>query len=252
MEERKTVPFLVKWNNAEGGYSEGPLSLLWSLIESYKVDIFDVSLSRITRDFLGFMKLSNHLSLELGTEFTLMASNLLYLKSKALLPDPGYEEDEPEPALPKELVEKLLEYKKFQLAGKKLSLLEKFSSAMMRRESNQVLSFGTEEETWLDLNLIDLISAFNGILQKSAVNIEEPELLIAEQELSVSDKMDYIISSLENSGGEIYFSEVFYSAEPENMDIVISFMAILELVKQKITRVMQNVMFGDIKLFLVR
>lgn len=242
-----TVPFLVQWNDGQGGISSGPLSLLWSLIESYKVDIFDVSLSRITRDFLSFIKLSNSLSIELGTEFTLMASNLVYLKSKALLPDPGYEEEKIEPPLPKELVNKLLEYKKFQLAGKKLAELEAISASMFRREHSQVFAFASEEDSWLDVSLIDLIAAFNGILKKNAINIEEPDILIASQEYSVDEKIQYIQSYLATNG-ELYFSQVFYSENPETMDIVVSFLAVLEMVKQRYIVVKQHSMFGDIKI----
>ncbi|EMO59788.1 ScpA/B-like protein [Leptospira santarosai str. CBC1416] len=111
MNEESGKSFVVQWNNGEGGLSEGPLSVLWSLIESYKVDIFDVALSRITRDFLNFLRISETLSLELSAEYALMAANLIYLKSKALLPDPGFEEEDYEPPLPPELVEKLLEHK---------------------------------------------------------------------------------------------------------------------------------------------
>ncbi|MEM7179974.1 MAG: segregation/condensation protein A [Spirochaetota bacterium] len=245
--EQKTVPFLVRWNNEEGGYSEGPLSILWGLIESYKVDIFNVSLSRITRDFLSFLKLSDTVSLDLGTEFTMMASNLVYMKSKALLPDPGYEEEDTEPPLPKELVDKLLEYKKFQLAGRKLSDMEKIASSVFKRESNQILDFATDEDVWLDVNLIDLIAAFNTILQDTPVNLEDPDILIATQDYSVSDKIEFISNALVEKG-ELHFSEIFYEENPESMDVVVSFLAILEMVKQKLLAIFQHKLFGDIKL----
>lgn len=247
LEEQKAVPFLVRWNNPEGGFSEGPLSLLWNLIDSYKVDIFDVSLSRITRDFMGFLKLSDSISLDLGTEFTIMASHLVYLKSKALLPDPGYEEEETEPSLPKELVDKLLEFKKFQKAGRNLAEMERLAQSVFKRETNQVLDFATEQDTWLDVRLVDLIIAFNNILQEKAVNIADPEILMATQDYSVSDKIDFIVESLHKKG-EIQFSEIFYQEEPETMDIVISFLAILEMVKQKLANILQSQTFGDIKI----
>ncbi|NBU97395.1 MAG: ribulose phosphate epimerase, partial [Spirochaetia bacterium] len=92
MENAESSLFLVKWNTNEGGWTEGPLSVLWSLIESYKVDIFEVSLSRITEDFITFLKLARNLPIEISSEFTKMAASLVYLKSKALLPNPGFEE----------------------------------------------------------------------------------------------------------------------------------------------------------------
>jgi segregation and condensation protein A len=87
----ENIQFLVKWSTNEGGWTEGPLSVLWTLIESYKIDIFEVSLSRITEDFIQFLRLAKNLPIELSSEFTKMAASLVYLKSKALLPNPGFE-----------------------------------------------------------------------------------------------------------------------------------------------------------------
>jgi segregation and condensation protein A len=249
--ETDSVPFLVQWNDESGSVSSGPLSLLWSLIESYKVDIFQVSLSRITKDFLGFIKLSNTLSIELGTEFTLMASNLVYLKSKALLPDPGFDEDNStESALPKELVERLLEYKKFQQAGKKLLELEALAASVFRKEHSQHLAFSSEEDVWLDVSLVDLILSFKDIINKQMPDPEIPNILLASQEYNVDEKIEHITSLLRNRG-EVYFSDIFYSSEPETMDIVISFLAVLELVKQGTIVAKQHQLFGDIKLISV-
>jgi segregation and condensation protein A len=244
------VPFLVRWNTADGGLSEGPLSLLWSLIESYKVDIFEVSLSRITEDFINFIKHAKNLPIELGAEFTKMAASLVLLKSKALLPNPGFEEVETEPTLPKELVDKLLEHKKFQLAGQKLAEIDLIQSAVFKRDSGQILINFPEDENWLDVDLIELIAAFNEILGKSSSNQEVPNLLVAESKYSIQDKIDKIETKLQVSK-EIYFSEIFDSDEPEVYDIVYSFMALLEIVKLKKVKIKQHKMFGDIKIFLV-
>ncbi len=241
--------FLVKWNTTDGGFTEGPLSLLWSLIESYKVDIFEVSLSRITEDFINFLKHSKNLPLELGSEFTKMAASLVYLKSKALLPNPGFDEIENEPSLPKELVDKLLEHKKFQIAGKKLAELDLIQSSVFKRESNQIIMDFPEDENWLDIDLIDLIAAYNSILNREAVNEETPNLLIAESNYSIDDKIRMIEDKLQFQK-EIYFSEIFESEDPETYDIVYSFMALIEIVKLKKVKIKQHKMFGDIKIFL--
>lgn len=250
LEKKQDYPFIVKWNNSEGGVSEGPLSLLWNLIESYKVDILDVSLSKITNDFIKFIQLSKGLSIELGTEFAIMAANLLYLKSKALLPDPGFEEENTETTLPKELVEKLLEYKKFQLAGQKLGILDKIQSSVFRRESNQVLIDFPDDENYLDVSLIDLISAFNTILEKSAVNEEVPDTVDMSIEFNVEDKIA-LITEMMNKRHDIFFSEVFETEEPQNLEITVTFLAILELIKTKTIKVVQHVVFGDIKIIRV-
>ena len=245
-----SLPFTIRWNNPEGGYSEGPLSLLWSLIESYKVDIFDVSLSKITEDFIQFIKLSKTISIELSTEFIKMAANLVYLKSKSLLPNPGFEEIESEVKLPKELVEKLLEHKKFQLAGRKLGEIDEITAGVFKRESNQILIDFPTDENWLDLDLLDLISAFNNILETRAVNEEIPNLLIADQDYSI-DKKITMIEELLQQRKEIDFSDIFDSTEPDTYDVVFSFLALLEIVKLKKVAIKQHKMFGNIKIFLV-
>ena len=249
-EEKDSLPFTIRWNNPDGGYSEGPLSLLWSLIESYKVDIFDVALSKITEDFIKFIQLSKTISIELSTEFIKMAANLVYLKSKSLLPNPGFEEFESEAKLPKELVEKLLEHKKFQLAGRKLGEIDEISAGVFKRESNQILIDFPADENWLDLDLLDLISAFNNILETRAINEEIPNLLIADQDYSI-DKKIKTIEELLIQRGEIDFSDIFDSTEPDTYDIVFSFLALLEIVKLKKVAIKQHKMFGNIKIFLV-
>ncbi|EMY77987.1 ScpA/B protein [Leptospira weilii serovar Ranarum str. ICFT] len=238
--------FVVQWNNGEGGLSEGPLSVLWSLIESYKVDIFDVSLSRITRDFLSFLRISETLSLELSAEYALMAANLIYLKSKALLPDPGFEEEDYEPPLPPELVEKLLEHKKFQLTAKKLSEMDQNQTGVFRRESNATLD---EDENWLDVSLLDLISAFHEILESQSEEPEIPTLLTAPHRFTVEEKMEKILSSLREKK-EVSFPELFQRERPEKAEIVATFLALLELSKQRILRAKQHKLFGEIRLFL--
>ncbi len=237
-------PFVVRWNSLEGGLAEGPIQVLWDLIDSYKVDIFDVSLSRITRDFIQFIKTSEKLSIELTSEFALMASHLVYWKSKALLPDPGFEEDDIEPPLPQELVEKLLEHKKFQMAGQRLGDLDRIASGVFTRESNQVLE---EEEAWLDVSLVDLISAFNSLLE--SISEEKTEIPVYEgyEHYSIEDKMAYILQILEDQN-EIKFEELFTKGNPSKKEIVAVFLAMLETVKIRKTRILQNSLFGEIKI----
>ncbi|TGL57970.1 ribulose phosphate epimerase [Leptospira ognonensis] len=240
----QTPEYVVRWNNQDGGLTEGPISVLWSLIDSYKVDIFEVSLARITSDFIQFLRTTQLLSIELTSEFAVMASHLVYLKSKALLPDPGFEEEDYDPPLPKELVDKLLEHKKFQIAGQKLAELDRITSGMFARETNQVLE---EEETWLDVSLVDLISAFNSILEKESLNDESPAIYEGHQQYSVEEKMEYLLSQLD-AKGEIRFPDIFSVANPDKKEIVAAFLAVLETVKIRLCKVVQHQVFGEIKI----
>ncbi|MCB1191626.1 MAG: segregation/condensation protein A [Leptospiraceae bacterium] len=251
--ELEQIPFLVKWKDGEGGITQGPLTVLWELIESYKVDIFEISLSRITSDFLSFITLSQKLSINLGIDFTYTAANLVYMKSKALLPDPGFEEEEDKNQfLPKELVEKILEHKKFQLTGKKLSELELWATSYLERESNKVIGGEfNEENEWIDVSLLELVVAFHNILNKETANKEFPNLDLIYQDYSINDKIKYIEDILYLKK-EVYFSELPRSSKLDNLEIVITFLAILEIVKIKTARLMQHKMFGDIKIVLIK
>lgn len=243
MSRNESHTFVVQWSNLDGGISEGPIQVLWSLIDSYKVDIFDVSLSRITRDYIQFLKTSESLSLELTSEFALMASHLVYWKSKALLPDPGFEEDEFDPPLPQELVEKLLEHKKFQIAGQKLGELDRIASGIFSRDTNQVIDEG---DSWLDVSLVALISAFHSYLEKAALTEENSKIFDPVEHYSIEEKMDLLLSILEKRG-EILFQELF-SKKPSRREIVAVFLAVLETVKIKKTQVLQRETFGELKI----
>ncbi len=242
--------FKVQWSSPEGGFSEGPLTLLWSLIESYKVDIFEVSLSKITEDFIRFIQLAKNLPIELSSEYAKMAASLVYLKSKALLPNPGFEEAEDEPSLPKELVEKLLEFKKYQIAGTRLGSMDSIQAAVFKRESSQILIDFPEDENWLDLDLIQLISAFNSLLSRQIGEEAKPSLLLAESDYSIQDKIRHIEDLLAFKK-EILFSEIFEKEDIEVLDIVYSFLALLEIVKIKPVKIQQHKMFGDIRIVLI-
>ena len=129
--------FQVSWVNSEGEPEEGPLTLLWQLIESYRVDIFEISLIKITEDFLKFITSMESIRVEVASSFAVMASRLLYYKSKALLPDPGFEDNDTEPRLPPELIQQLLEYRRFQNAADRFRELEDITSGMFTRKTGR-------------------------------------------------------------------------------------------------------------------
>ena len=161
--------FPVSWLNSDGEPEQGPMYVLWELIESYKVDIFEVSLHRITEDFLNFLRRAGELQVELASSFTVMASRLLYYKSRALLPDPGFEESDEESRLPPELVQQLLEYRKFQFAAERLGDLDETSAGMLTRKTGLVPDTGSAETNeWLDASLVDLIQAYSNVLNRAS------------------------------------------------------------------------------------
>ena len=165
----------------------GPLDLLWDLIKKAKINITEISISQITEQYINYLKMLENLNVKIASEFIRMASDLLYYKSKALLPTGDIEDEHFVPALPPELIQKLLEYKKFQQSSK--DLLEKFDqqSNVFSRENN--LENIIEQEDYIDVTLFDLLRAFTEVIE-SNIEIEQEEIVF--DEILVSDRIDFI------------------------------------------------------------
>lgn len=244
--------FFVTWMNGEGETEEGPLTVLWKLIESYRIDIFDVSLLKITIDFMNFMQRAGELKIDLASPFIVMAARLLFYKSKALLPDPGFEESESDPRLPPELIQQLLEYRRFQMASEQLRELDDITSGMFTRTAPYVPPKGEsdENEDWLELDLVDLIRAYSDMVQRLTVGKEEERNYeISAENFSVDEKMSYIRQLLQDAVSFAFF-DLFENPSAVILgELVVTFLAILELTKLREIIVKQERIFGEIRIF---
>ena len=223
---------------------EGPLDLLWYLIKREEVDIYDVSLERITQQYLEFMEAFKALDLELAGEFIVMAANLIYIKSRTLLPvsvqPPEDEAEEEDPRW--ELVRQLIEYKKFKDAAAQLHDREVAREALFSRVSEAQNAL--PERPLGEVSVFDLINAFNGILKR--LNQKEDLREIFEENFTVSDKIELVLKLL-SSGVPMLFTELF-SGVASRAEIVVTFLAILELIRVKQVSAVQEVAFGEIML----
>jgi segregation and condensation protein A len=225
---------------------EGPLDLLLYLIKKDEVDIYDISIERITQQYLEFMDAFKILDLELAGEFIVMAANLIYIKSRSLLPahvqPPEEDAEEEDPRW--ELVRQLVEYKKFKDAAAQLGRREMEQASMFNRlpepEGNAA------ERPLGDVSVFDLISAFNNVLKR----IQQREDLreIFEENFTVSDKIDLIMKITGNVA--LKFTELFARAASRT-EIVVTFLALLELIRLKQIRAVQSEPFGEIEVLRV-
>ncbi len=222
---------------------EGPLDLLLYLIKRDEVDIYDVSIERITGQYLEFMAGLEVLNLDWAGEFVVMAANLIYIKSRALLPayaqPPEEEAEEEDPRW--ELVRQLLEYKKFKdaaghLAGRELAREKIFARLPERVE--------VAERPLGEVSVFDLIGAFNAILKR--LNATEETREIFEERYTVSDKIEWI-GKMIAGGVALRFSELFSDAATRT-EVVVTFLALLELIRLKQVRAVQTEAFGEIEL----
>ncbi|MBW7858708.1 MAG: segregation/condensation protein A, partial [Leptonema sp. (in: Bacteria)] len=227
------------------GEEEGPLYVLWQLIESYRIDIFDISIHRITEDFLKFIERASALQMDLVSSFALMASRLVYYKSRALLPDPGFEEAENESRLPPELIEQLLEYRRFQLAADTFREMEDLTSFMLSRPQTEIRSFDPVEV----YDIVDLVESYVKLLRRIEKQEEpEPFLEIINQELNVEERISQIRHFIETVDG-FDFVDLFQNLPLSRMLIVVTVLAILELARLREIIIIQTETFAKIQIF---
>ena len=225
---------------------EGPLDLLLYLIKRDEVDIYDISIERITKQYLEYMEAFQVLNIEVAGEFIVMAANLLYIKSRMLLPkDQQMAEEDAEEDDPRwELIRQLIEYKKFKEAAARLREREAMQEQLFPRAPvTPDLAPVADNLLIEEVGIFDLINAFQKVLKRIGSQKEDLREIFAEN-FTVSDKIDHLLR-LTSSGVSIRFEECFAGAATRT-EIVVTFLAMLELIRLKRLRVRQEAHFGEI------
>ncbi len=225
---------------------DGPLDVLLFLIKKNEVNIYDIPIAQITEQFLEYLDYAITPDLDNLTDFYSMAADLIYIKSRMLLPvEVTFGEDELEDPR-QELVEKLIEYQKF----KKLSALmeekeEESEWSIERKKIQRTLPF-EEEDLWEKVDTWDLLQDMQKIFKGMVSTYSSHKILDMYEEISVNEKITLMNEFLETKG-ECFFTDLIVRKE-NVMDIICAFMAILEAVKFKMASIYQNRLFGDIKI----
>ena len=224
---------------------EGPLDLLLYLIKRDELDIYDVSIERITRQYLEYLQAFKELNIDVAGEFIVMAANLLYIKSRSLLPvDQQPPEEEAEEDDPRwELIRQLIEYKKFKEAAAQLHdrALEQENIFVRGRISTPE---GVRPLLLGEVGIFQLINAFQNVI-KRVEGREELQQIFGEN-YTVSDKIETILARV-SEGGALKFSELF-AEMASRVEIVVTFLALLELIRLKQVRAIQPGQFGEIEI----
>jgi len=227
---------------------EGPLDLLLYLIRKNEMDIYNIPIVEVTEQYVEYINLMQSLDLEIAGEFLVMASTLLQMKSEAMLPS-GVVSDYDEPMMTREeLVRQLLEYKKFRDAAMSLAYKEEVQRNIYFRSFLDPTVAGFDlKEYRLTATLFDLLSAFNKILTAMP---EDQLTTFREDTVTVQQKIEEILQILSKSN-RVEFS-IFLSALSTRLEIIVTFLAILELVKSRRIIVRQSQLFGNIWLYPVK
>jgi len=224
---------------------EGPLDLLLHLIKKNEMDISDIPIAAITAQYLGILDAMKTLNLDIAGEFLLMAATLLHIKSKMLLPrsyEDDAEEEEEDPRA--ELVRRLLEYQKYKDVSETLEAGPMLGRDLFARAAPEPEVLEEAETGFVAVGLFDLLAALRDVLE------EKPEELVHEvnlEQLSVTDRINAILTELRGKES-IAFLDLF-SDGIRRTEVIVTFLALLELVKMRMVRFMQNTHHGTIWLF---
>jgi segregation and condensation protein A len=225
---------------------EGPLDLLLYLIRKEEVDIYEVNLTVLAKQFIEYIETMRLLDLEVAGEFLVMAATLMYIKSRELLPvDKQVQVEEEEGEDPRwELIRQLVEYKKFKDAAGQLAVLEARQEGIFPRVPGK-LEFELEAPSRSEASIFDLLNAVNTVLQRFAQKAGERRDIF-EDKWSVSEKIEDLMRAI-SERSRLRFSELFASATSRT-EVVVTFLAVLELIRLKQIAAVQAEAFGEIEI----
>ena len=222
---------------------EGPLDLLLHLINKNELDITNIPIALITDQYLEYLRLMKVLNLDIAGEYLLMAATLLHIKSKTLLPSPSEQEEEEGEDPRAELIRRLLEYQRYKKAAVELEGRPLLDRDVFIR----LIPLNAEEpaeEGRVEVNLFELLEAFRGVLER--VKSETVHEVILDR-FSVEEKVQEILSLLQKENRSIAF-HLLFSEKASRREIIVTLLAILELVKMKLIRIFQPAPFETIRI----
>tara|TARA_B100000315_G_scaffold212311_1_gene209612 strand:+ start:4234 stop:4968 length:735 start_codon:yes stop_codon:yes gene_type:complete len=223
---------------------EGPLDLLLHLIKEQKLDIYDIPISDITKQYLAYINLMKELNLSVAGDYLVMAAELARIKSKMLLPQQEQEDEEESGEDPREkLVRQLLEYKKYKEAAGKLRAMEFHQNKVFTRNVPAQLEEGDDNVKY-DVTVFDLMVAFKHVMKELSFRDDYD---ISADEISVTDKINYIMEKL-SSVASITFDDLLRSFKSK-LEIIATFLGLLELMKLNMVKIQQMKQFGPIRIF---
>ena len=227
---------------------EGPLDLLLHLIKKNEVNVYDIPIALITEQYLGFITLMQDLDLDVAGEFLVMAATLIHIKSRMLLPrpDPTQEDLGPDEDPREALVRRLLEHQKYKAAAELLHERETVRSAQFMRPDARVAdAAGDEYEPELEVDLFSLLAAFRGVLERAN---RRPHMVLPPEQISIEGRIERLLDRLSETDA-CGFEDLFADGDGSRPFMIVTFLALLEMIRLKLIRVFQSGGFGPIRVY---
>jgi segregation and condensation protein A len=223
---------------------EGPMDLLLHLIKKHELDIYSIPIALITQQYLEYIELMKSLDMEIAGDFLVMASTLTHIKSKMLLPPAETAENDEDGVDPRaELIRRLLEYKSYKEAAGNLADKEETWSQVYTREADPAPDIHADDEPLLfDFHLFDLLSALKEVMER----VPDAKFEITAESVSITEKISHILARLE-AVDSILFADLFEGSSSK-IQVVGTFLALLELIKGRMIKAFQVEQFGAIRI----
>lgn len=226
---------------------EGPLDLLLYLINKHELDIYDIPVALITQQYLDTIHLMQELDLDVAGEFLVMAATLIHIKSKMLLPRPetaaGVEGEEEDPR--DALVRRLIEHQKFKAAAGLLHERQQVRSAQWGRSDERIADLaGDAYEPELEVDLFSLLTAFQAVVERAK---QRPKVLLPLDLISLETRIEQILARLSETEA-CGFEELFADTQ-DRAGLIVTFLALLEMIRLKLVRVFQAGSFNPIRVY---
>jgi segregation and condensation protein A len=224
---------------------QGPLDLLLHLIKKHELNIYDIPIALITAQYLEYLNLMDELNLDVAGEFLVMAATLIHIKSRMLLPRPAPEQEDAEEDPREALVRRLIEHQKFKAAAEMLHEKETVRSAQWMRPDISVSKItGDEEEPELEVDLFSLITAFRAVVQRAK---QRPTVVMPGEQIPIEARIDQLLDRLSETDA-CGFEDLFFDIGSRG-DMIVTFLALLEMIRLKLVRVFQSGAFGEIRIY---
>ncbi|MCX8044533.1 MAG: segregation/condensation protein A [Desulfobacterota bacterium] len=225
---------------------EGPLDLLLYLVRKNEIDIEHIPIVSITQQYLEYLELMKALNLDIAGEFLVMASTLLYLKSRALLPSGTDEDIDEEQTTLDDLKRQLLEYQQYKEAARHLKEQNILEKDVFTRGTHDTITPEGNEMLLQEASLFDLIAALQNVFKRSGLGSDVMELTA--EEISVKDKMHELLDRLQTCTDHLVFEDLFQH-QASRSEVIATFLALLELIRLQALRIYQNTSFGTIYIY---